>query len=224
MIKVHIAAELELVRSGFVSVINSFDDLVVSGQSSCDSELLQSLENRDSDVFIISGEIIRSDEIDFFQFFSEFPFSFKTILVSSAHNLISMKHFMEYCTCGFLEVNDSERYIQDAINNVAQGRVFIPDHLISWFNKTELENNSSEDVHEVVDVEKLLSNQELEVLRLMCENYDYTSGVIGEKLGGKTASQIRTVILRIKNKFQINSKKSKIAIVKYAKDRNIFEH
>lgn len=69
----------------------------------------------------------------------------------------------------------------------------------------------------------LLSNQELEVLRLMDQDYSLTAGMIGERIGGKTSGHVKSVWIRIKNKLNVKSKKTKIALIKFVKVNKIFD-
>ncbi len=223
LIKVHVAAELKLVRTGFVSIINSINDFVVNDQSSNGPELLNSLRGHNSDVFIISGEFINNKEIDLISFFSEYPFSFKVIIVSTSSNILLVRDLIKYGASGYLLSDEASDFIENAIQVVNNNGIYLSEKIRSVFAEYELDPSNVDKIQDFNIISKILSPQELQVLRLMCENYDYTSGAIGDELGGKTASQIRTVISRIKIKLNIKSNKSKIAIVKYAQTRRLFE-
>lgn len=221
--KVHVAAELRLVRSEYISTISSLNNYVVNGQSSSGVQLYENLLNHSADIFIINEEFVKNDEIDLIDLYSKFPFSFKTILVSSNNNLLFIRSLVSNNIAAIVYFKDVELSLPKALRVCFKNEMYFSETIIKLIKSSGLNPKKFSEIKDSELVPKILSVQELQVLRLMCEDYENTAGVIGDRLGGKTDGQIKTVWKRIKLKFNLKSRKTKLAIIKFAESRNVFE-
>ena len=222
---IHVASKLRSVRAELFSTISSLDNFVVNGQSSSVQELINHLKDHSADIFIIYDEFVQNDSIHLVDSKSVFPFSFKikTVVICLSTNLLFISNLVKNSTWAYIHLSDvTPSVIEEALHAVTQDQLYFSPTVIKLLQDKEIVPKRLRGMSDSELVPKLLSHQELQVLRLMDEDYSLTAGMIGEKLGGKTSGHVKSVWKRIKLKLNLKSSKTKLALVKFALIHRIF--
>jgi len=179
MIKVVLTDDHKLFRSGIKSLLQSLDDFLVIGEAGNGQELLDFLAQTDSapDVILLDLEMPVMDGIETLKKMREtFPEA-KAIVLSMHDDEKFIIHMMELGARGYLLKNAEPEEIDQALRSVVDTGYHFSEKismimLKGLVKKEKLKTGFSN--------KEALSEREVEVLRLICE--ELTAAEIAEKL------------------------------------------
>ncbi len=174
-IKVLVGDDYEIVRYALVEYFNKQPDIHVVGVAKDGAETLSLLEQKKPEV-VLSG--IKMKEVDGFQcaliLKQEHP-SIKHIILSPFKDIFVVKRMMKLKVDGFVLNNAKLETIGTAVREVTEGRRFFDEGVLDVMFK------SISDTTEKSDKKDRLTEREMQVLSLVCQ--DYSVRFIAKKLG-----------------------------------------
>lgn len=177
MIRIVIADDHEVVRSGFAMIINAQDDMRVEATAADGREAYNLVSQLKPDVLLLDismppGEsgLIACEKIS-----RDFPLT-RIIILTMFAEADYVFYTLRGGAAGYMLKNSSTDELLSAIHRVAAGEVVVHPKMAEMM--TEKLRDSQKDA--AVDPYRVLSNRELEVLTLLAQGY--TNKEIAEKM------------------------------------------
>ncbi|WAG30988.1 nitrate respiration regulation response regulator NreC [Staphylococcus chromogenes] len=214
--KIVIADDHAVVRTGFSMILNFQEDMEVVGTAADGVEAYQMVMKYEPDVLIMdlsmppgeSGLIATSKILD------SFPKT-KILILTMYDDEEYLFHVLRSCARGYILKNAPDEQLLLAIRTVYKGETFIDPKMTTSLVKEFVQ--SSDDASYSNDPFKILSKRELEILPLIAKGYGNKD--IAEKLfvSVKTVEAHKT---RIMDKLNL---KSKPELVEYALKKKLLD-
>jgi DNA-binding NarL/FixJ family response regulator len=179
MIKVILTDDHKLFRSGIKSLLHSFDDFQVIAEAGNGKELLDILSqgNEPPDVILLDLEMPVMDGMETLKNLKiQYP-EVKCVVLSMHDDEKFIIHMMELGARGYLLKNAEPEDIDQAIRSVAQTGYHFSDKISRIMLQGLVKK---EKVEPSFQNKEALSDREVEVLRLICE--ELTAAEIAERL------------------------------------------
>ena len=177
MINIVIADDHEVVRSGFAMILNSQSDMQVVGGAADGREAYSLVSRLRPDILLLDismppGEsgLIACEKIS-----RDFPET-RIIVLTMFEETDYLFYVLRGGACGYVLKNASSDELLKAIRTVHEGDIYVQECMAKRLND-KLSNRSTCDN---TDPYKVLSNRELEILRLLAEGY--TNREIAEQI------------------------------------------
>ncbi|MFN4123856.1 MAG: response regulator [Flavobacteriales bacterium] len=179
MIKVILTDDHKLFRSGIKSLLHTFDDFQVIAEAGNGQELLDILAqgNESPDVIMLDLEMPVMDGMETLKNLKTRYPDVKCVVLSMHDDEKFIIHMMELGARGYLLKNAEPEDIDQAIRSVAQTGYHFSDKISRIMLQGLVKK---EKVKPVFQNKEALSEREVEVLRLICE--ELTAAEIAEKL------------------------------------------
>ena len=200
--KVHIADNHDLVIEGFKRLLD-VNGIDVVGSSKDGLELIKWTKSNEVDVIILDISMPNKNGIEVLEFYKKQNQSFKILIVSSylKFDLISMA--MSLGAKGFILKSEAATSIIEGLDTVCQGNYFYSQKIQELLiNEKLFPVNSSQEKMASLLLTKTLSDQEINVLKMLVN--DYSSDEIEKELS-ISKSTIRTYTSRIREKLNIKT-------------------
>ena len=200
--KVHIADNHDLVIEGFRHLLD-VNGIDVVGSSIDGLELIKWTNSNQVDVIILDISMPNKNGIEVLEHYKKHQLSFKILIVSSylQFDLISMA--MNLGAKGFILKSEAATCIIEGLHTVYQGNYFYSQKIQELLvNEKLFPANSSQEKMASLLLTKTLSDQELNVLKMLVN--DYSSDEIENELS-ISKSTIRTYTSRIREKLNIKT-------------------
>ncbi len=172
-IKVIIADDHHLVRQGFKSLLEDLGFVDVIGEASDGKQVLHLLKNgKHADVVVMDVDMPVLGGLETLEEITKTFFGVKVIMLTMLNNKEVIQKSVDKGAKGFLFKNASSNELADAIKKVARGEsYFSGDVALTLLSKTTHHSSQSLDI---------LTDREIEILKLVAEGYSSTE--IGQKL------------------------------------------
>lgn len=211
-IYVHIADDHKIVIEGIIAVINMDDDIAIKGYSLTGQEVIDSFEFKSyrADVLILDITMPEVDGFDVLRFFRNKKIIQKVIILSSYDDIKIVEEVFRLGCNGYITKNNAGKHIVEAIKTVYNGQQYLSDDIkkmmLKSFSGGKLDETSAPDKI----LTELLTERELEIIRLIIR--EYNSQEIAEVLKVST----RTVETHRKNLIKKLKVKNSVGLAVYA--------
>jgi DNA-binding NarL/FixJ family response regulator len=177
-IKIAVADDHELFRRGMVAILNSNQEMKVCFEAENGQELLDLiLKNGEPDIVLLDLEMPVMDGFKTIEQLKNLHPNVKVILLSMHSDDRYILHFMESGANSYLHKNTHPEEVETAIKKVIETGFYFNDKVSKILLKGV--QNKDEERYNLPDKE-VLSEREIEVLKLLCE--ENTTTEISEKL------------------------------------------
>lgn len=200
-IKVHVADDHKILIDGVIALLNTEDDIDVVGYSLTGKEVIDWFASNKADVLVLDINMPEFDGIEVLRIFQKRQITQKTVVLSSLSDAKLVQEVVSLGASGFIEKSSASEHIIKAIRAVYKDEKYYSDEI-----KTNLLNlyvgDSKTDELIKNTVEEPLTEREIEVLKLITQ--EYSTSEIAKKLdlGNKTIESHRRNLykkLRVKN-------------------------
>ena len=172
-IKVIIADDHHLVRQGFKSLLEDLDFVDLIGEASDGKQVLHLLKNgKHADVVVMDVDMPVMGGLETLEEITKTYFGVKVIMLTMLNNKEVIQKSVDKGAKGFLFKNASSNELADAIKKVAKGE--------SYFSGDVALTLLSKNTHNQLQSLDVLTDREIEILKLVAEGYSSTE--IGQKL------------------------------------------
>ena len=210
MIRVLIADDHVIVRSGLKQLFELMGDIVVAGEATNGGEVLEALQNGKFDLLLLDLTMPGISGVSLIAQICELKVR-PPILVLSMHNELQIaKRVLQAGAVGFVTKGSMQDILIDAVRKVAAGGRFI-DPVIA--EQMMFEKSPSGDVI----LHERLSERELHILRLFAKGRGINEIADELFISNKTVSTHKARLMQKMN-FQSNAE-----LVRYAADHNLIE-
>jgi len=213
-INVGIVDDQHLFRQGLISLLKEYSDLKITLEASNGKELLDKLSTDDiPDVILLDIEMPQMNGIEALKRIRAKKINTKIIIITMHDEEEMVIHLIECGANGFIPKNEEIENVVEAIHSVCDNNYYFNDKFSLGMLKSLM---SSEKITPKFK-SYLLSDKELEIVKLICE--EYTNKEIATKLNlsNRTIDGYRERILK-----KIGAKNT-AGIVMYALKTKLFE-
>lgn len=158
MIKIIIADDHPIVRSGMVQIINREVDMKVTDECETGEELLSKVITSDYDIVVLDIELPGRSGIEILKEIKKIKPSLPVLILSSFDEQRYGVRAIQAGANSYLSKDENKNVIIDSIRKIKGGKKFITPKLAEVL-ATELDNTSDKPLHEN------LSDRELEIMR-----------------------------------------------------------
>ena len=214
--KIIIVDDHQIVRDGISVLLMRHNDIDIVGEAANGAELLRMLKSVEPDIIILDISMPKITGIELTKIITEKYPTIKIIIFSSHSQGENVVKALEAGANGILPKNTIREEFLEAINVVYSGKEFISKYIPYSTFINSIKNNKARDEANK-KIEKILTNREIEVLKLIVNGE--TNKQIADKLfiSLRTAEKHKSNIL---NKLEMNSV---VDLVKYAIKNKIVE-
>ncbi len=174
-IKIAIVDDEMLFIAGIKAILDREEDFVVAYTAQNGSELLEAIEKTDFNIDIILMDLSmpKLDGIDTLRHLSKKRISQKVIILTSHYNDSIVIKLLDEGASGFLAKNESPVEVIKTIKMVYSKGFYINDYIMQLIRNRRLYASKKQ-------VKEELSGREVEVLKLICD--EYSTKEIADKL------------------------------------------
>jgi DNA-binding NarL/FixJ family response regulator len=190
-VRVVIADDHPVVRSGIRDMLDGADGIEVVGEAECGPEALQQVEKHQPDVLLLDVEMPEMSGVEVAQTLQEQNSPVRLLALSSYEDQEYVQGLLEGGASGYLTKENAPELIIEAVRAVARGDV-------RWFVQPAPSDHSPSD----------LTQREIEILRLMAQGSSNTE--IADELD-ISESTVRKHATHLYEKIQASSAREAIA-------------
>lgn len=216
-IKLIIADDQVLFLKGLRLLIHTFDSIQLIAEARNGIELLKEIEIHAPDVVLIDLKMPEMDGIEATQQIKEKYPEVKILLLSMYHDEGIINHVMKIGANGYLLKNEEPAILKKAIETVMKSDFYFSEYVSKALLKG-IQQPSLKKEKMSAEENSPLSQRELEVLQLICQ--EYTSSEISEQL----FISIRTVEGHRKNLLGKTGVRNTAGLVLYAIKNKLLEY
>lgn len=220
MIKVLIVDDHKILRDGIVAIFDALKDIKIIGQCEDGSEVLGFLKDKQADVILMDIMMPKINGFEATKLVKEKYPDIK-ILALTMHNDYNYIHEMlEAGASGFILKNTSSDEMHKAISTVYDNKSYFSAEVTDIVMQSHVKpskKNSSPDSRELKQIKESLTEREMDVLRLIAE--EFTNKEIGDKLNISR----RTVDTHRRNLIRKIGAKNSIGLIRYAYSVGLIE-
>lgn len=210
-IRVAIVDDQKLFRGGLKMILAEDDAIEVVFEAGNGKQFLQRLAFEPIDVVILDVEMPEMDGIETLKVLHQQYPDTKVIMLTMHDSDRLINHLMQLGASGFLLKDEDPEVVRSAINRVASEGVFFRDYVSRALLKGSKQRKRNQDDA----YHAKLTDRELEVLRLLCE--EFTSKEVAEKL----FISYRTVEGHRRSMQEKTGARNIVGLVLYAVERGI---
>ncbi len=163
-----------LVRAGLAARISMEPDLEVFGQAGSEAEALALLRDELPDLAVVDVSLKESSGLDLVRQIRQRQPAVRVLVISAFRESIYGERSLRAGALGYLNKQESDEKLVDAIHSVLKGRRFVSPSMTQ-----RLVSQALDGAPDVNGVDRL-TDRELEVFRMIAEGY--SSGTIANKL------------------------------------------
>lgn len=213
MARIIIADTNPLIRTGLTALLSSYGDFELLGEASSEQQLLEMVQNFDTDVVLIDFAA-RNFSIDTVQRISRNHPRVRMIAITGEQTGITIVNALRAGVCSYIKKDCDINEIVDSIRETSSGGRFFCGQILETLRKEHIDVNDM-DIREFGCEAVNISERELEIITLIAEGY--TNVEIAEKL----FLSPHTVNTHRKNILQKLGVNNTAAIVMYAVKTNL---
>jgi DNA-binding NarL/FixJ family response regulator len=213
MARIIIADTNPLIRTGLTALLSSYGDFELLGEASSEQQLLEMVQNFDTDVVLIDFAA-RNFSIDTVQRISRNHPRVRMIAITGEQTGITIVNALRAGVCSYIKKDCDINEIVDSIRETSSGGRFFCGQILETLRKEHIDVNDM-DIKEFGCEAVNISERELEIITLIAEGY--TNVEIAEKL----FLSPHTVNTHRKNILQKLGVNNTAAIVMYAVKTNL---
>jgi DNA-binding NarL/FixJ family response regulator len=213
MARIIIADTNPLIRTGLTALLISYGDIELLGEASSEQQLLEMVQNFDTDVVLIDFAA-RNFSIDTVQRISRNHPRVRMIAITGEQTGITIVNALRAGVCSYIKKDCDINEIVDSIRETSSGGRFFCGQILETLRKEHIDVNDM-DIREFGCEAVNISERELEIITLIAEGY--TNVEIAEKL----FLSPHTVNTHRKNILQKLGVNNTAAIVMYAVKTNL---
>lgn len=178
-IKVHVADDHKILIDGVTALLNTEDDIEVTGYSLTGKEVISWFKTNEADVLVLDINMPELDGINVLKTFQQRNIKQKTIVLSGLSDPKIVQEVISLGATGFIEKGSASEHIIKAVKAVNNGELYYSDDIKnSLFDLYVNESKVDRTIKSVVD--EPLTDRETEVLKLITQ--EYSTAEIAEKL------------------------------------------
>ncbi|MCW3084178.1 MAG: response regulator transcription factor [Bacteroidetes bacterium] len=212
-IKLAVVDDQLLFRKGLIALLNEFDAIDIIMESSGGRELMVKLETQKPDVILLDLEMPDVDGFKTTQLLRQKYPEIKILILTMHNENGIIQHLIQNGAHGFLLKDNDIEVIVEGIHSVLENGYYFNDHV----SKEMVKNLINEKSIKPNFKKTVLSQREIEIIRLIC--MEYTNKEISNKL----FISVRTVGAHRENIFRKINAKNVIGIVMYAVKNKLLE-
>ena len=215
-IKIHLADDHQVLIDGMLAVLKTNSKFEVVGHSLNGIDLVSKLSLNGADILIMDINMPHKDGIEVLKELTEQNIGCRVIILSSYDDIKLIKEVLKLGANGYLSKQCAGDSIIEAIESVASGKDYFSQNIQEKiFNS--FSGNSSETTINEATVKSLLTDRELEILKLISLEYS------GKEIGEELSISLNTVETHRKNLIKKLNVKNTIGIVKFAIKNNLIK-
>ncbi|MEN9639462.1 MAG: hypothetical protein RLZZ262_1330 [Bacteroidota bacterium] len=213
MARIIIADNNQLIRTGLTALLSSYADFELLGEASSEQQLLEMVQNFDTDVVLIDFAA-RNFSVDTVQRITRsFP-RIRMVAITGEQTGITIVNALRAGVCSYIKKDCDINEIVESIRETSSGGRFFCGQILETLRKENIDVNDM-DIKEFSCESVNISERELEIITLIAEGY--TNVEIAEKL----FLSPHTVNTHRKNILQKLGVNNTAAIVMYAVKTNL---
>ncbi|HNW76456.1 MAG TPA: response regulator transcription factor [Bacteroidales bacterium] len=185
-IRLFLVDDHQLVRDGVKALLTGITDMEIVGEANTGKELLEKIDRVDPDIILMDISLPDYSGIDLTRMLTKTNPHAKILVLSMYTSEDFIINALKAGARGYLPKNTSRHELLDAIYTIFTGQEFLASSASHTLMKSII-RQSSEKETEVRDLHLLLSEREIEVLKL------YSDGMNNKEIGERLNISIRTV-------------------------------
>jgi DNA-binding NarL/FixJ family response regulator len=209
-IKIHIADDHAMFRTGLVALIEKEDDMVVVGETGNAFDTLRWLQENEADVLILDINMPGPPVSTLVNEIAENKWGVAVLIVTIHDEEYYLREFFKLGAKGFMVKTSTSTELIEAIRNVNQGREYIDPTM----SKYMISNYLGRPVKSGMPVEAL-TKREQEVCALLARGYTNSEAASSLNISKRTVETHRASIMA---KLEL---KSRAELVKFAMDNGL---
>lgn len=210
-LRIIIADDHHILLDGLKALLQKQKDIEIVGMFSDGKAVSEALPGLQADVALLDINMPEMNGHVLTQLICEQYPSIRVIILSMYDDAGHIMEMIEAGASGYLLKNITDRELLDAIRTVAQGKLYFSSEVSEKITTLAVQQQKKSEEPE----EPRLTDRELEVLRLIAE--EYSNARIAEQL----FISERTVETHRKNMLRKTSNKTIVGLLKYALERQI---
>lgn len=209
LIRIYLADDHQVLIDGMLAVLKTNPKFDVVGYSLNGDQLIEKICALNVDILIMDINMPIKDGIEVLKEFSLKGYCSKVIILSSYDDFKLIKEVLKLGASGYLSKHCAGEHIIEAILAVAEGKQYFSDNIQDKILQSFTSNgtNSPSENHSSTS---MLTDRELEILKLICQEYS------GKEIGEQLFISSNTVETHRKNLMKKLHVKNTIGLVKYA--------
>lgn len=216
MIKIFIADDHQLFIDGLYSLLKNEPGIEIVGQALNGKEVLKKLSEIKADIIFLDINMPETDVVDLTKEIRSKHPDTKIIILTMYHGTRYYTKLLKYGINGYLYKSESKNEFTKAIKKAYEGEIYLSKELFSEYLKPKKDLLPLYDLKNAA-VEDVLTNREIEVLKLIVQ--EYSNNIIAEKLfisTGTVDTHRKNIILKL-------GVKNTVGLIKYCLRNNILE-
>ncbi len=178
-IKLIIADDQVLFLKGLRLLINTFDSIELVAEATNGEQLIKLINIHRPDVVLIDLKMPVMDGIEATKKIRQTNPDLKIILLSMHNDQRIINHIMKIGANSYLLKNEEPEILREAIEEVTRKGFYFNDY-VSKALLSGIQQPRTGDIHTTLTDNYHLTRREIEILKLICE--EYTSGEIAQQL------------------------------------------
>lgn len=178
-IKLIIADDQVLFLKGLRLLINTFDSIELVAEATNGEQLIKLINIHQPDVVLIDLKMPVMDGIEATKKIRQTNPDLKIILLSMHNDQRIINHIMKIGANSYLLKNEEPEILREAIEEVTRKGFYFNDY-VSKALLSGIQQPRTGDIHTTLTDNYHLTRREIEILKLICE--EYTSGEIAQQL------------------------------------------
>ncbi len=178
-IKLIIADDQVLFLKGLRLLINTFDSIELVAEATNGEQLIKLINIHQPDVVLIDLKMPVMDGIEATKKIRQTNPELKIILLSMHNDQRIINHIMKIGANSYLLKNEEPEILREAIEEVTKKGFYFNDY-VSKALLSGIQQPRTGDIHSTLTDNYHLTRREIEILKLICE--EYTSGEIAQQL------------------------------------------
>jgi len=171
IIKVHIADDHQILIDGVKAVLNMEPNIEVVGFSLNGIQVINWFKENKADVLILDINMPELDGVGVLKKIKKIKKRPKIIVLSSYDDVKLVKEVLNMGALGFVPKKSAGEHIVKAVYNVAEGKQYFTEDVKEKMMKTLLQGQAKNDGSQDGVLISSLTNRELEVLKLVAQQY-----------------------------------------------------
>jgi DNA-binding NarL/FixJ family response regulator len=215
VIKVIIADDHKIIRVGLRGILEREADIEITGEAESGEEVMKVLEQNPSHVILMDIDLGETSGIEATKKIKEQYPAIHVLGLTMHEETSYIVKMLEAGASGYLLKNAGREELLSAIHTVAKGDSYFSQKVSATLLQTITQKKPISDASLKADQQTPLTEREIEVLRLIAQ--EFSNGEIAEKL----FISIRTVDTHRRNLLEKLQVKNTVGLVKYALDKGI---
>jgi DNA-binding NarL/FixJ family response regulator len=218
MIKVVLADDHKIIRDGVKSLINHEKDIIIIGEASDGSELLDLLARQQADVAVVDINMPGMDGYETTKQIKEHYNQVKVLILSMLDHESYINKMMDAGAAGYMLKNTGKEELVHGIRMIAGGHKFIcTDIALSLLRKASNYPSKIPAAPLLKNTGAELSKREVEVLRLIAD------GLTNAEIADKLFTSKRTIESHRQSLLEITQSNNTATLIRYAISNGLIE-